>query len=150
MVSIWWNNISKISNVPMKSKVVVTKLAQGKQNVTHLTLLLACILNHNKKWNNLDKCTSTHVSTKKIRSKPNLPFRDFSRWPPFDISNSFITFSLLLYLSSFMSIVYLLQLLWLFEIFYRNATSAIFKMAAVPANFNFQISCFYHILNYCA
>jgi len=24
----------------MKSKVVVTKLAQGKQNVTHLTLLL--------------------------------------------------------------------------------------------------------------
>ena len=30
-------------------------------------------------------------------------------------------------------------LLWLFEIFYRNPMSAIFKMAAVPANFNFQI-----------
>jgi len=30
----------------MKSKVVVTKLAQGKQKVTHLTLLLDCILIH--------------------------------------------------------------------------------------------------------
>ena len=29
---------------------------------------------------------------KKIRSKPNLNFRDSSRWPPFDISNSFINF----------------------------------------------------------
>jgi len=33
----------------MKSKVDVTKLAQGKHKVTHLTLLLDCILNHNKK-----------------------------------------------------------------------------------------------------
>jgi len=47
--------------------------------------------------------------------------------------------ALLLYLPSFMSITYLLQLLRLFEIFYRNPTSVIFKMAAVPANFNFQI-----------
>ena len=37
------------------------------------------------------------------------------------------------------AIAYLLQLLCLFEIFYRNPTSVIFKMAAVPANFNFQI-----------
>ena len=37
------------------------------------------------------------------------------------------------------AIAYLLQLLCLFEIFYRNQKSAIFKMAAVPANFNFQI-----------
>jgi len=34
----------------MKSNVVVTKLAQGKQKVTHLTLSLDCILNHNNKW----------------------------------------------------------------------------------------------------
>jgi len=34
----------------MKSKADVTKLAQEKQNVTHLTLLLGCILNHNIKW----------------------------------------------------------------------------------------------------
>jgi len=33
----------------MKSKVVVTKLAQGKQKVTHPTLLLDCIINHNIK-----------------------------------------------------------------------------------------------------
>ena len=79
MVSIWWNNISKISNVTMKSKMVVTTLAQGKQKVTHLTLFLDCILNHNIKWNNLDKCTSNHVSTEKIISKPNLHFHDFSR-----------------------------------------------------------------------
>ena len=92
MVSIWWNNISKISNVTMKSKVVVTTLAQGKQKVTHLTLFLDCILNHNIKWNNLDKCTSNHVSTEKIMSKPNLHFHDFSRWPLFDISNMFIKF----------------------------------------------------------
>jgi len=49
----------------MKSKVVVTKLAQGKQKVTHLTVLLDCILNHNIKWNNLYKWTSNHVSTEK-------------------------------------------------------------------------------------
>ena len=36
------------------------------------------------------------------------------------------------------AIAYLLQLLCLFEIFYRNPTSVIFNMAAVPANFNFQ------------
>ena len=71
-----------------------------------------------------------------------------------------------LFTKFFMSIAYLLQLLWLFEIFYRNPTSAIFKLSAVPANFNFHIgsiaenvlhsinyllsniSCFYHILNY--
>ena len=95
MVSIWWNNISKLSkfyNVTMESKVVVTKLAKGEQNVTHLTLLLDCILNYNIKWNNLYKCTSNHVSTEKIRSKPNLNFRDFSRWKPFEISNIFINF----------------------------------------------------------
>jgi len=40
------------------------------------------------------KCTSNHVSTEKIRSEPNLHFRDFSRWSPFDISNNFITFVL--------------------------------------------------------
>jgi len=33
----------------MKSKVVVPKLAQGKQKVTNLTLLIDCILNHNIK-----------------------------------------------------------------------------------------------------
>ena len=74
---------------------------------------------------------------------------------------------LLHYLPSFKSIAYLLHLLWLFEVFYRNQTSPIFKMADVPANFIFQIgsivknvlhdvyyyvlckiSCFYHILNY--
>ena len=32
------------------------------------------------------------VSTEKITSKPNLHFHAFSRWPPFDISNMFITF----------------------------------------------------------
>ena len=80
---------------------------------------------------------------KKIRSKPNLHFRDFSIWPPFDISNIFyklcstrlLVWVLLLYSPSFMSIAYL----WLFEIFYRNPTSTIFKMAVVPAKFNFQI-----------
>ena len=74
-------------------------------------------------------------------------FRDFSIWPPFDISNIFYKFCsvrllvwvLLLYSPSFMSIAYLLQLLWLFEIFYRNPTSTIFKMSVVPAKFNFQI-----------
>jgi len=61
MISIWWNNINKITNVTMKSKVDVTKLAQGKQNVTQLTVLL----NHNKKLKFLYKCTSNHVSTEK-------------------------------------------------------------------------------------
>ena len=75
----------------MKSKVVVTNLDQGKQKVTQLTLLRYGILNHNKKFF-LNKCTSNHVSTEKIRSKPNLHFHDFSRWPPFDISNIFINF----------------------------------------------------------
>ena len=49
----------------MKSKVVRTKLAQGKQKFIDLTLLLDCIPNHNKKRNNLYKCTSNHVSTEK-------------------------------------------------------------------------------------
>jgi len=57
----------------MKSKVDVTKLAQRKQNVTQLTVLL----NHNKKLKFLYKCTSNHVSTEKIRSKLNLHFHDF-------------------------------------------------------------------------
>ena len=81
---------------------------------------------------------------KEIRSKPNFYFHDFQDGCR-SISFSWILFNmalvcaLLLYLPSFMSITYLLQLLRLFEIFYRNPTSVIFKMAAVPANFNFQI-----------
>ena len=43
--------------------VVVTKLVQGKQKVTHLTVLLDCFIKHNKKSKNLYKCTSNHVST---------------------------------------------------------------------------------------
>jgi len=66
-------------NVTMKSKVVITNLDQGKQKVTQLTLLRYGILNHNKKFF-LYKCTSNHVSTEKIRSKPNLHFHDFSNF----------------------------------------------------------------------
>ena len=84
---------------------------------------------------------------KKIRYKPNLHVRDFSRWPLFDISNIFINFVQHVYwyeycysfYQMFIPITYLLQLLWRFEVFYRNPTSVIFKMAAVPTNFNFQI-----------
>ena len=47
-----------------------------------------------------------------------------------------------------MSIAYLLQLLWHFEISYRNPMSAIFKMAAVPANFHFQIENVLHDIYY--
>ena len=43
------------------------------------------------------KCTSNHVSTGKIRSKPYLHIHDFSRWPPFDIGNIFINFVLHVY-----------------------------------------------------
>ena len=35
--------------------------------------------------------------------------------------------------------ILIIQLLWLFEFFDRNPTSAMFKMTAVPANFNFQV-----------
>jgi len=74
--------------------------------------------------------------------------------------------TVILFTKFYMSIAYLLQLLCIFEIVYRNPTSAIFKLSAVPANFNFHIesiaenvlhninyllskmSCFYHILNY--
>ena len=50
---------------------------------------------------------------KQIRSKPNLHFRDFSRWPPFDIRfNTTIGMRIiLLYLPRFKSIAYILQLL---------------------------------------
>ena len=52
----------------------------------------------------------------------------------------FITIEgMFLYLSIFMSIAYILQMLGFFEIFYKNPTSAIFKISTVPANFNFQI-----------
>ena len=62
--------------------------------------------------------------TEQIRSKPNLHFRDFPRWPPFDISNIFINF--------------VQHGNWYDILFYRKPTSTILKMAAIPANFNFQ------------
>ena len=62
---------------------------------------------------------------------------------------------MVLYLPSFVALAYLLQLLWPFKIFYRNPTSAIFKIAAIPANFNFQTgsiaeNVFYDIYYYSA
>jgi len=45
----------------------------------------------------------------------------------------FITIEgMFLYLSMFMSIAYILQMLGFFEIFYKNPTSAIFKMSTFP------------------
>ena len=57
------------NHVTMTSKVVIKN---PKGYPTHLTLLLECTLNHNKKVKtNLYKCTSNLVSTEKIATSYN-------------------------------------------------------------------------------
>ena len=156
----------------MKSKVVVTKLAHRKKKVTHQTLLLDYILNHNIKWSNLYNCTSNHVSTENIGSK-SIYTHDFSRWPPYDISNIFINFvqhvnwyeycysiyqvscQKLIYYNCYDFFKYLIKiqhppfLKWIpFRQFQFSDWVHSWNCFQWPKLQLWKMSCFYHILNY--
>jgi len=57
MVPLWWNNISKISNITGLRKMVIKIIAHEKQKGTRLMLCLEYTLNHNK-TKQLYTCTS--------------------------------------------------------------------------------------------
>ena len=49
MVSLWWNNISKISNINVLRKMVIPHIAQGYQKGTRRILCPEYTLNHYQK-----------------------------------------------------------------------------------------------------